>query len=115
MPAVRRPALAVSLAAISLPAGASDFTVLGALFYLLPALLIICALLGLSFRLPATWPWKAATALILAPILAYLGWITLSLFPGHIGLGITCLVPVLLAGFLLVKLLKRRPVPSNGR
>ncbi|MEG3788971.1 hypothetical protein V1318_02430 [Lysobacter sp. CCNWLW3] len=115
MLAIRRSALALSLAATSLPVGASDFTVIGVLFYLIPGLLVVCALLGLSFRLPVAWTWKAVTASIFVPALAYLGWITLSLFPRHTGLGLGCLVLVLLAAFLLVKLLARRPDPADRR
>ena len=101
------------MAAVPLPAAASDFMAAGVLLYLLPGLLAACVLLGLSFLLPATRPWKVATALVFVPALAYFGLVSLSLFPRHAALGAACLVPFLLAVFVCVKSLKRKPASSN--
>lgn len=115
MSATPKPALALALTTISLPASASDFTSAGVLFFFLPGLLVGCAVLGLAFYLPANRLWKIVTALVFVPALAYCGLNTASLFPRHPGLGLICLPPVLLAVFMLVKLLKRRPALPDWR
>ena len=106
---------AFALASFSLPAFASDFTSVGVLLFFLPGMLFVCAVLGLSFYLPATRPWKIVTALVFGPVLAFCALNTISLFPRHAGLGLACLAPVLLSAFLLVKLLRRRPALHAGR